>query len=111
MLDNKNKKAQIGEAMTWIVATMIIVVVLIFSIYASAKLAESKKIIHYVKGFFSEEYERTDDLIMEKSIFSYFLAEDNKKEFIYDWIKEQEEADKFYVDFEDKLEEIGGNIE
>lgn len=104
----KNKKAQIGETMTWVVATIVIIAILITSLYITAKLAESKKVIHYVKGVFSEEYERTDDLIMEKSIFSYFLVEDEeKKTFIYDQLRGQE----FHTDFEDKFEEIKQNLE
>ncbi len=100
MLDSKNQKAQIGETMTWIVATIIIVVILILSLYTTSLLAQTKKIASY-------KYERESDLLMEKSLFSYFLAEDEiTKAFIYDWLREQD----FNADLEDKLEELGGNI-
>lgn len=95
-----NKKAQIGETITWVVATIIIVVILIISLYTTSLLAQTKKIASY-------KYERESDLLMEKSLFSYFLAEDETtKSFIYNWLREQD----FNADLEDKFEEIGGNI-
>lgn len=39
-----NKKAVIGAAMTWLVATLIIIFVVILFVYASGKLAEERKI-------------------------------------------------------------------
>ena len=46
MLDNK--KGQIGETMTWIVATLIIIVILSISIFATSILAlgSTKKLIY-----------------------------------------------------------------
>ena len=39
-----NKKAQIGETMTWIVATLIIIVIMGIFIYASTLLAKTKSL-------------------------------------------------------------------
>lgn len=39
------KKAQIGETLTWVVATVIIFVVLFFSIYSASALAKNVKIL------------------------------------------------------------------
>ncbi|GAI63277.1 unnamed protein product, partial [marine sediment metagenome] len=96
----KNKKAQIGETMTWVVATIIIIVILVISLYTTSLLAQTKKVIHY-------KYKRAADLIMEKSLFSYFLVKDEtKKTFIHNQLKEQE----FYADLDDKFEEINMNL-
>ncbi len=89
----KDKKAQIGETMTWVVATIVIIVILIISIYAASLLAQKNKIIRY------KEYERESDIVMEKSIFAYFLSGDNS---IYNELVQQE----FYADFDDKIDEI-----
>ncbi|MDD5191844.1 MAG: hypothetical protein PHH54_04180 [Candidatus Nanoarchaeia archaeon] len=43
----KNKNAVIGATMTWVVATMIILVVVIVFIYSSYALAKEKKIIGF----------------------------------------------------------------
>jgi len=96
MLNNKN--AQIGETMTWVIATIIIIAVLIISIYASSLLANTRKTLSYQKE------KKESDLLMEKSLFAYFLADDTKKNLIYDQLKKQE----FTVDLDNKRDEIKG---
>lgn len=93
----KNKKAQIGETMTWVIATIIIIAILVFSIYASSLLAKTKKTIFY-------KDKRESDLIMEKSLFAYFSLDDEGKTLIYNRLKQQE----FYADFDAKIDEING---
>lgn len=95
---NSSKRGQIGETITWVVATIIIVVILIISVYAASLLANTRKTLSYQK----EEIE--GDLLMEKSLFAYFSASDTKKDFIYDELKQQE----FDVDLDNKRDEIGG---
>lgn len=97
MLNNKNK-GQIGETMTWVVATIVIIVILIISIYAASLLANTKKTLSYQKE------KRESDLLMEKSLFAYFSINDTKKNLIYDKLKQQE----FDVDLDDKRDEIRG---
>jgi len=97
MLNNKNK-GQVGETMTWVVATIIIIAILIISIYAASILANTKKTLLYQK-------EKTEsDLLMEKSLFAYFLSDGEKKNLIYNKLKQQE----FSVDLNDKRDEIKG---
>ena len=97
MLNNKNK-GQIGETMPWVVATIIIVVILIISVYAASLLANTRKTLSYQK----EKIE--SDLLMEKSLFAYFSANDTKKDLIYSELKKQE----FDVNLDNKRDEIGG---
>ena len=101
MLYNKNRKAQVGETITWVIATIVIVVILIISIYAASLLAQTKK------KFSFGTVQREEDLIMEKSLFAYFLADDEKKNIIYNGLNREE----FYVDFDNKLKEIKEVIE
>jgi len=93
-----NRKAQIGETMTWVVATIIIIAVLIISIYAASLLANTKVIIPYQKE------KKDGDLLMEKSLFAYFSVDDAKKNIIYNKLEQQE----FDVDLNDKRDEIKG---
>ena len=69
MLDNK--KGQIGETMTWIVATLIIIVILSISIFATSILAlgSTKKLIYL------EDKEK--DFLATKSITSFLRNSDN----------------------------------
>lgn len=99
---NYNKKAQLGETMTWAVATVIIVLILVFSLFISAKMGEAKEITRV----FSEDYEHSADLIMGKTILVYFLLDENKKDLVHQFLQEQEDAEEFYVGFENKLGEI-----
>jgi hypothetical protein len=65
MLDNK--RAQIGETMTWVVATIVIVVILIFSIF----------IVSFVKDESKEfKIQNSSDLLAVKSLSGYLLTQD-----------------------------------
>lgn len=95
MLDNKNR-GQIGETMTWVIATIVIIAILIISIYAASLLAQTRK------KFSFKADQREEDLIMEKSLFAYFLVDDAKKSIIYNKLNQEE----FYADLDDKITEI-----
>ncbi|MCX6749426.1 MAG: hypothetical protein NTW17_01625 [Candidatus Pacearchaeota archaeon] len=103
MSDNnkKNKRAQMGETITWVVATVIIIAVLIFSIYLASLLANTRKTL----VFASEE--RSEDIVMEKSLFAYFLADESQREIIYNELKKKD----FSADLDAKLNEIRGVLE
>ena len=81
----KNQKAQIGETITWVVATLIIIVILAFSIFISS---------FYLGGGKSVSFSERSDLLASKSLFSYLLtpAGDEK---IYDQLKEEENLNEF----------------
>ena len=87
---NRNIKGQTGEAMVWIVATLIIFLLLAVSIYAASFLAKTK-IISY------SEQLRTQDVVMEKSLFAYFLIENSEtKNEVYNSLIKMKEEKKFY---------------
>ncbi len=88
MLDNK--RAQIGETMTWIVATIIIIVILIFSIF----------IVSLSKKNRSFELKGYNDLLVTKSFMGYLLSDDGKG-VVFEQIKNKE---GFPTDPEIKLE-------
>jgi hypothetical protein len=73
----KEKKAQVGETMTWIVATVVIVVILFISIFIVSPLGDSTKF----------KAERTSDLLATKSLVNYLLSEENG-EIIYNNLNE-----------------------
>lgn len=78
----KNKKAQVGETITWIVATVIIIFVLVISIFtADFFLGKSKEI--------KESYFQTADILASKSLFSYMLTSDSEGKKVYTQIKEE----------------------
>ena len=101
-----NKKGQIAETMTWTVATIIIIVTLIVSIFLSSKIAEANDLIYSPKKILESDYKRTGDLVMEKSIFVYFLSEGENRNLVYDWLNDKSDEEDFFVDFEEKINEL-----
>ena len=84
----RNKKAQVGETVTWIVATVIIIFMLLASIFlASAYLGNFKKIHSQAFG--------ATDIPASKSLFAYVLTEDDSGEKIYDQLKTEDNLNEF----------------
>jgi len=94
----KNKKAQIGETMTWVFATLIIIAILIISIYLASLLANTKK------TFTLGSDDRRVDIVMEKSLFAYFPADAVQKRTIYENLKTM----TFHTNIDNKLNEMRG---
>lgn len=88
----KNKKAQIGSTMTWVVATLVIIVILLFSIFIVSKLSIFKK-----GG--QLDFDQNTEGVSEKSLYSYLLTKDNSGVIIYNKIKQ----DGNLSDFSGKL--------
>lgn len=87
-----NKLGQVSETMTWFVATIVVIVILGFSVFIVSGMASSKSL---VEGEFQDNQQR--DLVSEKSISSFLLGENN-----FDLIKESIAKDN-YSDLENKL--------
>jgi hypothetical protein len=61
----KNKKAVIGAALTWLVATIIIIFIVIIFIYASSKLAEEKQIKNiFLKGANQNHFIESEKMLL-----------------------------------------------
>ena len=114
-MQNKNllnqKKGQIGETMTWVVATLIIVVVLFISIYTSSLISKTK--ILNSADFDPENLKQ--NLLAKKSMMAFILkSEDNLNEFdknLASEIFEKIYGKEFYIlmGINDDLIYIGSN--
>jgi len=82
----KNQKAQVGETMTWVVATIIIIIILIVSIFVSAAYFGGGKNVNFFK--------RTD-VLASKSLFSYLLTEDSGGNIVYNQLRNEENLNEF----------------
>lgn len=84
MLD---KKAQIGETMTWVVATIIIIVILVIAIVvvSSSPFKGGKKI---------ESKNTKTDLLVTKSFLGYLLRKDSSGARVFEQLKDK----KTYLD-------------
>lgn len=85
MLDNK--KAQVGESLMWLVATIAIIVILIIGIYAAIALGKAKEVTSVFSGnsqisyYYPVERAKTD--------FALSINDSNKDK-IMEWVNENE---------------------
>lgn len=96
-----SKKAQVGETLTWVIATIIIIVILLASVFISSELSKIKKIIHLA----DEKKLSEKDLLMQKTIFAYLL---DKNENSHAKIKSLQ--DEFRGELDSELNRIEGNL-
>ena len=87
MLKYKSKKAQAGEAVTWIVATIVIIgILLIFTFISSVFAQENGMVVSFSRVFSNDELTNVD-WVQTKTNLAFGLNSANK-DFIENWIKE-----------------------
>jgi len=69
-----NKKAQVGETITWFIATIAIVLILIFFTFGASYLAKAKNTLSFGENAFSKAQYRGDDIYLKKSIYTELTA-------------------------------------
>ena len=84
----KKRKAQVSEIMTWVVATIIILSILLVFVYASSLLAQKTKIIK-AKDL-KIDFEKEVDLLATKNLIVQDFASEAEKEIIQRWEVENE---------------------
>jgi hypothetical protein len=89
----KNKRAQISETMTWIVATIIILIILLVSVFLASIVGQNKTFP--IKNQF--------DLFAHKSFLSYLQAKETTGQTIYDEIKNDENFNDFNGNLANKI--------
>lgn len=82
----KNKKGQISDAITWVVATLIIIFLVVSSIYISSLMGKSKAV---EKKKVIDLGDDSVDWVQEKTEFAYSINPGNKIK-INQWIQESE---------------------
>jgi len=87
-----NQKAQIGETITWLVATIVIIVILSFSVFVAIPVGKSMKF----------ESKRKSDLLATSSLTNYLLTKEGT-DIIYNNLKKGGELNK---QSSERIEEI-----
>jgi len=85
IFQNKSKKAAVGATMSWIIATLVIIGILLIFIYVSILLSKTKVINIGNLKTDSKEY----NILKLKTSFAHQLANNKNKGLIDDAIKEQ----------------------
>ena len=78
------KKAQVAETMTWIVATVIIVLALSFFLFFTNVLAKAGAIKKAVNNFLGRDYDLSNRIEV-KTALAFSLNDSNRRE-IENWI-------------------------
>ncbi len=90
----RNKKAQVGETMTWIIATIVIIVVLVISIFVTNFVFGGGKTFNIF---------HSTDSVATKSLSAYLLTLDNSGKKVFDQLKDEEDLSKFFNNFSGSL--------
>jgi hypothetical protein len=73
------KKAQVADTVSWVIATIIIVVMLFLFILGSSLLSETKKITSYKGSIFSDkESNFYSNIYLSKSLYAYHNIQGTK---------------------------------
>lgn len=104
----KNIKAQVGETITWVIATIIILAILMFFIFGAVTLSSTKSLNEGFKvSFVSSEVFEKGDAFLKKSIFTYQKIEKKEdKEFVWKKLEKMENKSEFNLGLEETSKEI-----
>jgi len=86
-----NKKAQIGETMTWVVATLVIIAILAVSIFISTAFLNKYKRP-------SSSYSQSADILGSESFYSYLLTNNSDGELVYGQLTTEDNLNDFNGD-------------
>ncbi len=103
-----NSKGQIGETLTWIVATLIIIVILVFFILGSSLLSGTKKVGDtFRESLTSSQVFEGTDLFLKKSLFTYVSLKSSSDQLVLDKkLSKMSEAGDFSLDYNSTKKEI-----
>ncbi len=74
---NIGKRGQVGDTVTWIIATVIIVLILMFFVFGASALGGTKSVSKFKKSFLSGEEFVGEDIFMKKTLFSYVMIKES----------------------------------
>ncbi len=91
-IKKKNKKAQIGETITWIVSTLIIVFILIMFIYIASAMGKAKSVNPKKIQIKISESNEEISWIEIKTLFAKIINNNNENK-IDEWISQEDIKD------------------
>ncbi len=121
-----NRKGQVGEGVTWIIATIIIIAILVFFIFVASSLGKARTISLDIKKSVSSNKEierlpfdereveftsnlRIEDSFLRKSLYTYFkISNLQEKLFLENYLKELNSKGKFRTNYEEVKLEMEG---
>lgn len=107
MQGRMNKKGQVSDAVTWIVATVAIVVIMMFFIFAASLFSETKVVDKYKSSLFSSGEDLGEDIFLEKSLYTFVLTKaESKKSQIMSYLEQRDSKKEFKSPLNESRKEI-----
>ncbi len=98
-----NKQAIVGGTLTWIIATIVIIVILVFSIFITSALGKAKSLVEGDRKF---SLNKETDLVATKSLTSYLLTKDNSGEIVFEQLRDKGDS----LETWELFDEFNGNL-
>ena len=107
----KSRNGQLGDTITWIVATVVIVAILLFFIFGASLLANTKKIGVFKESLTSKPVFGGEDIFLKKSLYTYYVVNSgDSKRVIEERLKEIEKQGGFELPLDETKKEILKNL-
>lgn len=72
----KQKRAQTGETISWVIATVIIFVMMMFFVFGASLLGSTKKVLQHKDDLLDRSEELSYGNPFQKSVYTYHLVDD-----------------------------------
>lgn len=105
-----SKKAQIGETVTWFIATIVIVLILMFFTFGASYLAKAKGVLDYSESVLSKALYEGDDIYLKKTIYSQLTADAQGVFDIGKYIEKKDDKGEFEIQVNTTSKRIRGNF-
>ena len=104
---NRSRKGQVGETLTWIVATILVIVLLIFFIFGSSLLGKTKQVESFRPSLTSKQAFEGTDSFLKKSLFTYALTGSDTERLALDkYLSNLSAHGEFNIDYNQTKEQI-----
>lgn len=105
-----SKKAQVGETVTWFIATIVIVLILMFFTFGASYLAKAKGVLDYSESVLSKALYEGDDIYLKKTIYSQLTADAQGVFDIGKYIEKKDDKGEFEIQVNTTSKRIRGNF-
>lgn len=98
-----NKKAQVAETITWIVATLIIFVTLSLALLATSYISTRDKALDYTQILGNSALQGSNAFLLKESLISFALTKNSEGKTIYNEIDEKKQLSSFDTELASKI--------
>ncbi len=95
MLLRNKKRGQVSETVTWLVATIAILVILSIAIFTASALGKTNRAVTLTADH--------SPILLKKSLQAYLLTKDASDENVFSKIEESEDVEGFSRELEEKI--------